>query len=436
MESSRHINLIRFVSNRLRERLWVRPLVMCFLSILAVTLANSLDGTSLAQHSPAITPEAVEALLTIMTASMLVIATFAVGAMVSAYASASRAATPRAFALVIADDVSQNALSAFLGAFIFSTVALVALKSNYLEATGCFVVFVVACLAFAAVIFLFVRWVDRIARLGRLGATIEKVERATAAALTRRKVSPTLYGVPSGPNELVGQAVHAEQVGYVQHIDVAALQAWAEKAQTRLTVMCLPGAFVTPDQALAYVSSSSAEQVAPDLDQVARKFTIGDQRVFEDDPRFGLIVMSQIAARALSPAVNDPGTAIDVIGSLVRLLVLWTNEPEATNDSKPKYDRVAVPTTEVRDLFDDAFTAISRDGAGMVEVSVRLHQALHSLAAVGDAAMRDAAKNQSRIALARAEMTLKLPEDLEAVRAAAGMTSNEDTNAGARHSKA
>src|SRR5690606_39017854 len=114
--------------------------------------------------------------------SMLVIATFAVGAMVSAYASASHVATPRSFTLVVADDVSQNALSVFVGAFIFSTVALVASKSGLLESAGRFAVFAMAILAFAAVIFLFVRWVDRIARLGRLGETIEKVERATATA--------------------------------------------------------------------------------------------------------------------------------------------------------------------------------------------------------------------------------------------------------------
>lgn len=433
MKFSGLVDLFRFTWNRSRERLWVRPLGMCILSVLAVIAANRLDDMPLAQHLPAITPEAIESLLTIMTASMLVIATFAVGAMVSAYASASNTATPRSFGLVVADDVSQNALSVFVGAFIFSTVALVALKSNCFERAGRFAVFVMGGIAFAAVILLFVRWVDRIARLGRLGVTIERVERVTAAALKRQHAAPTLHGIPRGANEPNAKPVFSASVGYVQHIDVAGLQSWAEKAQTRVAVECLPGAFVTPDQPLAYVNTLPAEQAETDVEQVARKFTIGEQRVFEDDPRFGLIVMSQIAARSLSPAVNDPGTAIDVIGALVRLLVLRSNEPADTNEQKPKYDRVAMPKTEVRDLFDDAFTAISRDGAGMVEVSVRLQKALHSLAAVGGDAMRDAALHQARIALARAEMALKLPDDLAAVRAAAGITPNDDINARAQH---
>ena len=54
---------------------------------------------------------------------------------------------------------------------------------------------------------------------------------------------------------------------------------------------------------------------------VAEAFTIGAERTFDQDPRFGLCVLAEIASRALSPAVNDPGTAIDVIGRAVRLLV-------------------------------------------------------------------------------------------------------------------
>ena len=421
MSYSRLREFIRSVWSRIGERLWVKPLGMCVLSVLGVFVASLLDGIGLTPVLPVITPEAVVALLTIMTASMLVIATFAVGAMVSAYASASTVASPRSFTLVIADDVSQDALSVFLGAFIFSTVALIALKSSYFESAGRFAVFVMAVIAFAAVIFLFARWVDRIARLGRLEETMDKVEQATAAALIRRRAAPTLYGVPRGPQEPTGQPVFSATVGYVQRIDVAGLQIWAEKAQARVTVESLPGAFVAPDRPLCYVNTPPAEQAELDVEQVARKFTIGNQRLFVDDPRFGFIVMSQIAARSLSPAVNDPGTAIDVIGALVRLLVLWNSPPTPGDAPKPKYDRVEVPQTEMRDLFDDAFTAISRDGAGIVEVSLRLQKALHSLAAVGDVAMQDAAMHHARLALARAEMALKLPDDLEVVRAAAAV---------------
>src|SRR5690606_28295249 len=91
------IDRIRFLFNRFRERLWVKPLAVCLLSIAAAFAAKLADGTSLEQLVPVIAQDSIEALLSIMTASMLVIATFSVASMVSAYASAGTTATPRSF---------------------------------------------------------------------------------------------------------------------------------------------------------------------------------------------------------------------------------------------------------------------------------------------------------------------------------------------------
>lgn len=411
---------VKFHAKRLRERLWVKPLAVCILSIAAVFIAKTADHIGLDQSIPHVTPDSVEALLSIMAASMLVIAVFAVASMVSAYASASNSATPRSFTLIIADDVSQNALSTFIGAFIFSIVALTAAKNDVFQEAGLTALFVMTLVVFGVVILTFIRWVDQIARLGRLGASVEKVEAAAAAAMRHRRAAPALGGVPAKRRLPQGQAIYASTVGYVQHVDIATLQAWAEKANGWVAVAALPGTFAAPGRALAYVGHESGETAEIDSKSVEAAFVIGRGRLFDEDPRFGLVVLSEIADRALSPGINDPGTAITVIGSLVRLLVLWA---EPVKDSPaPKYDRVEVPELSVRDMFDDAFTAIARDGASMIEVMLRLQKALETLSSIGDPSMRDAALAHSRLALARAENKLDLPEDVALVREAAAFS--------------
>ncbi len=313
---------IRFFLKRLSERLWVKPLAMCALSIAAVFLARTADHTGLGQFVPNITPGSIESLLSAISTSMLVIATFAVGSMVSAYASAGTTATPRSFSLVLSDDVSQNALSTFIGAFIFSIVALVPLKNGYYDQGGRFALFALTLAAFAIVILTFVRWVDRIARLGRLGTTIDKVEAATSVALQRRREVPHLHGIPAGPDLAGGRPVYGSSVGYVQRVDVSALQAIAEKSGARIRVESLPGTFCAPGRALAYVTADQGDGADIDSARIAKAFRIGKDRTFDEDPRFGLVVLSEIANRALSPAVNDPGTAIEVIGAYVRLFAL------------------------------------------------------------------------------------------------------------------
>ena len=156
---------LSFVIKRLRERLWIKPLIVCVLSIGAVFLANLMDMAELGHLLPEITKESAETLLKIMASSMLMMATFAVASMVAAYASASSTATPRSFPLIISDDVSQNALSVFIGAFIYSVVALIALMNGlYGGRTSQFILFSLTIVVLAVIIITFIWWVDNIAR--------------------------------------------------------------------------------------------------------------------------------------------------------------------------------------------------------------------------------------------------------------------------------
>lgn len=407
---------IRFFLNRLGERLWVKPLFMCVLSIAGAFLAKSADYTQLGEYVPLVKADSIETLLTILSSSMLVIATFAVASMVSAYASASSTATPRSFPLVIADDVSQNALSAFIGAFIFSIVSLVALQNSYYEKAGRFTLFVLTIVVFIIVILTFVRWVDRVARLGRLVNTVDKVEAATEKCLQERRCAPTLGGIKLAGRQVGSTAVFSDTVGYVQRVDMKSLQACAEEEDLRIELAALPGTFAAPGRALAYVIGSTGEPAEFEHSKITAAFPVDDQRTYDEDPRFGLIVLSEIASRALSPAVNDPGTAIDVIGTLVRLFTLWAKPPEKTETSSPLYDRIAVPELSPDDMFHDAFTSIARDGAGTIEVVVRLQKAFQSLAALNDTGVQEAANSHSRMALERAESALSFSKDLELAR--------------------
>jgi uncharacterized membrane protein len=314
---------------------------------------------------------------------------------------------------VIADDVSQNALSAFIGAFIYSIIALVALKNGYYGSAGRFVLFIVTLFVFVVVILSFIRWVDRIARLGRLGNIIDRVEEVTADAIRRRQQEPTLRA-RKAEGKVDGVPIYANRVGYVQRIDVSRLQALAERFDLDITVVSLPGVFSTPDRPLAYMSSEKRTiEDELDITSIAEAFVIGKDRVFAEDPRFGLIVLSEIASRALSPAVNDPGTAIEIIGAFVRLFALWVEHPQSSEAPDIEFDRVSVPEVSVDDMFDDAFNAISRDGAGTIEVAIRLQKALNTLASLGDVDVEVASRSHAHLAFRYAEQSLTLPEEIE-----------------------
>lgn len=401
---------IRFISNRIKEHLWVKPLLICIFSIIAAFVAKLADRIEFLQFVPSVSLESLNIFLSISSGSMLGVATFAVGSMLTAYASASNTATPRSFRLVIADDVSQNALSSFIGAFIFSIVALVALENGYYGQAGRFILFILSIIVFAIIIFNFIRWIDRIARLGRLGNTIKKVETVAEESLLRRKQKPTL-GAMKAVGHHTGVPIYGKSIGYVQFIDIPILQYIAEEQDLQITVSSLPGAFTYPDQPMAYVDANgNLHKAEIDSKGIAEAFTIAKDRAFDEDPRFGLVVLSEIASRALSAAVNDPGTAIDIIGRMIRLFALWVSADEG--DLDVKYDRVAVPELSMRDMFDDAFNPIARDGAGTIEVVVRLQKAFRSLASLGHQEMRQEAIDHAKLAFRYAENGLGLEDEM------------------------
>jgi len=403
---------LQFILRRLRERLWVKPLFACVLSVAGVLLAQLADFIPLDWKVPEIAQGSIVDLLKIIAASMFGVATFAVASMVSAYASTGQSATARAFPLVVADDVSQNALSIFVGAFIFAIVALSATTNDYFGKAGRFTLFVLTLLTLVIVILVFVRWVDSIARLGRLGAVIATVEKTTAEAIARRKRHPGLGGlVLSGPPR--GIPVHSAEIGYLQRIDMAALQRLAAAHKLRIALAVLPGAMIVPSRPLCHVLADDPGAGEPDPALVRKAFVIGPLRQFDDDPRFGLVVLAEIGSRALSPATNDPGTAIAVLGALHRLFAAWAAPLEA---DEPECERVAVPALAAADMFEDVFPAMARDGAGVLEVAMRMQRVLGELGCCGEEHTQAAARRHAALAMARAERALDFAPDLAQLR--------------------
>jgi uncharacterized membrane protein len=264
------------------------------------------------------------------------------------------------------------------------------------------------------------RWVDYLARFGRLGETIERIETATWSAMKTRLAYPHFGGRPLDRHGVCvpesALPVFSKSIGYVQHVDVSALEDCTKKSEAQVFVMALPGVFADPSRPVAMVAGPGAEEMK---EAVARAFTVGAERTFDQDPRFGLCVLAEIASRALSPAVNDSGTAIDVIGRAVRLLAQWGQfekpKPKAEVDSP----NVWVPGIEADDIFDDVFAPIARDGSGMVEVQLRLQKAFLALTEVDGYGFPDAVERHSRLARTRAEAGLKLDAEKQEVRALA-----------------
>lgn len=386
---------LRRLWRRLSEQLWFKPAWWGLLAS-AVALAASLANQVLPdERVPDIERETLQSLLTIVASSMLTVSTFSLSILVQAFSSAAGNATPRALRVVMADDSAQTAVAAFLAAFIYSVIALLALGVGYYGAAGRFVLLLCTVFVMLNIIVMLVRWIRTLSKLGRVGDTIERVERAALASLREHRRRPGLGGHSSPPDSAHaggGTPLRSASTGYVQHVDMQALEDTLNDAGEAVLALCVrPGGFVHRGQALGTVRGL-VDPAA--LERLGAAITVAPERSFDQDPRFGLIVLSEIGQRALSPAINDPGTAIILAGAVTRTLIDTWPGADAT-DPAPECWRVLVPTVDEADFVRDAFGPLQRDAAGNAEVHTRLLKLLGAIADATGGTLAEAARRQA-----------------------------------------
>lgn len=409
----------RWWLNQMVRRIWFRATLFSVAGVITALLAIALSPYIPEELPTKIGADAVDKILGIIASSMLTVTTFSLSTMVSAYSAATTNVTPRATKLVMEDSTTQNVLATFVGSFLFSLVGIIALTTGAYGDRGRVILFVVTIGVIVLIIVTLLRWIDHLSRLGRVTETTERVERATMEALRSSIEVPFLGG-----NELrrddararrPNTPVHRDVVGYVQHVDAGLLSEIAEEFDIQIAVVAIAGKLVAANIPLAWIIGEAHEDAQ---ERIGSAFTIADVRSFDQDPRFGAAVLAEIASRALSQAVNDPGTAIDVISRAIRVLAVCDEQPD---DIQVMYPRLFVTPVRLEDLFDDLFVPIARDGASIVEVGLRLQKAFITLSGFRSADFKAIALQHSKSALKRAEATSIIEEDLNKLRHTAAL---------------
>ena len=401
----------RLLLFRTLRQAWVRAALYCAGGVLVALLAWRYQFNVPEDLALRVGADAVGNVLGILASSMLTVTTFSLTVVVNALGSASSGVTPRATTLWSEDRRAHNALSTFIGAFMFSVVGIIALATRSYGPGGRLMLLGATVVVIGLIVVTLLRWMQQLTNFGRVGETIRLVEEAASAALRARRDRPHLGGVPPDPAHRQPRPVFPEGIGYVQHLDMAALSRALRGRNAPLDVAALPGAFVHPASPLAWVEAGIDEA---GVRAVRDAFLLGRDRSWEQDPRFGLSVLAEIGSRSLPPTAADYGTAIAVIGAGLRVLSQWVPDPAAPA-AGARHPLVRVPALSTDDLLEDFFHPLAREGAGIVQVPVRLQKALAALAALSPDRFGEPARRASARVTEHAEQALTLPSEREAV---------------------
>ena len=325
------------------------------------------------------TVDSARAILSTIAGATITVAGVMFSLTVIAVQLASSQFSPRVLRGLLRDRVSQHTIGITVAVFTYCLLVLAGTRQTG-DATEPFQnisVTVAVGLSLVAVLAI-VAFLDHSARSMQVGEVIRNVAEETHSAIRDRYPEraeddngPEIPPDPERPPDLV---VRVTDEGWVQLIDAKAILGLIPSGAVA-HIRARPGAYAIPGRPLVDVWGEIED--GEDLEQDIRSaFAIGDERTMQQDVAFGIRQLVDIALRALSPGINDPTTAIEVLfrlGGITRELALRELPPRAVHDD----DRVVLrgDLLEFDELVRYAFRQIREVAVsqpGVVKVLVRV----------------------------------------------------------------
>jgi uncharacterized membrane protein len=373
-----HWKQFYYARDYLKSSLWIVPLIAIPLELAATRVLHRLDGW-LGWTFLGLAVSGAQSMLNAIITATLSFVVFTFGSLLVALQVASGQMTPRIIATIL---VRNNVVRYTTGLFIFTLLFSISAINWMHETVFQLVAFVAACLGiacFAAFLFL----IDYAARLLRPISIMSRVGQAGLAVIEAVYPEPTL-----GPNR---SATHRDEQGepgrVIEHqgfseivlaANIDELIAEAEKSDG--VIECVPqvGDFIGTEEPLFKLYGG-----ATSLDEEILRSAVafGPERTMEQDPTFAYRIIIDIALKALSPAINDPTTAVIAIDQLHRLLRKAGKQNLRTDEILDKSGRLRVifRTPNWEDFVHLAFTEIRQSGSQNIQIARRLRAMIENL---------------------------------------------------------
>jgi uncharacterized membrane protein len=375
----------RRVANRVWESLWLVPAIYV---LAALALSFGLvhwDETDPIHVVESINASSASTALAALGSGMLAFTGFVTAVILMVVQFGTSEFSPRFVALFNRDRTLRFALSTFSATFVFALVSTAQIgrgNANFVPTRTLIAALVLTLLTIA----MFLLLIDRTSNGLRVASVVQAVDNyahqvfdavypaGASDAAAAQKTARSLDGLtPVQTVRLggVGQVVVA--------LDRAGVASLAQKYDAVIQLVPAVGDHVPAGGTLLNVYGP---RELPER-RLRRAVVLGDERTMDDDPAFAIRLLVDVAIKALSPAINDPTTAVqslDRIGDLLRYAAPKHLSTGTVTDSTGAI-RLVYPVPTWEDLVELALDEIRAFGAGQYQVARRLRALLDDLIA-------------------------------------------------------
>lgn len=376
----------------IRSKLLFLPIFYGLLSFILAILSLKFDtfitsDSVLITYIPAIfltDLDLAQMILSTISASLLTMTTITFSSIMIVLTTFLSQFSPRTLQNFISDKSTQRVLGIFVSGFIYSIILLLLLRES--ETKSLFftptlgVIFAIICL----VVFIF--FLNHVSSWIQVSNLIHNI--TSIAINTILKDYDNLNQiVEDAPwedwemEELISRTytkIHAPKSGYINLIDSDGIVKKASDEDCIVKIEVKLGDYIDKDTHLYSIWNLQKDK----CDRYLAFITIGPEKAPLQDVEFGLIKLVEIALRALSPAINDPNTAISCIHQLSRILAKLGQKhlPKAHHNDDKRNLRLIIEKPTFKDFLYKSFYQIRHYGSSDISVLAAMIEALQYIA--------------------------------------------------------
>jgi uncharacterized membrane protein len=356
-----------------RESLWLWPAVAAIVAWVAGDVATRhLHSFTFHEGLFPTNLDDARTLLATIAAALLTFTGVVFSITLVALQTSSTQYSPRVLRTFVRKPVTKLALSTFIATFVYSLTLLAQVGTTTRAHTVPQGAVGLAYLLVMASVFVFVVFVHSTVRSMRVTYVIQAVHNETLGAMHAMFVPADAYRdapePPSTPTAIMVPFDRADAV--IDGIDAHHLAELAHRHGCVLRLRVPVGTYMLRGTTLLEVHGGAA----PTTDQLVGALDCFAVRSLYQDPCYGVRQLVDIAIRAVSPAINDPTTAVQALDRLHGLVRAIADRPDPSGVYLHSDDsvRVVIPVPDWSRVFDLAFTEIALYGAGDPQISRKL----------------------------------------------------------------
>lgn len=418
-----------------RNSLWIVPAIFVAVSIALGIALPAIDEDTNTTIGISFGDDAARGVLGSLAGGMITFTGFVFSILLLAVQFGSSQFSPRMLRRFLRDPTTKIALGIFMATFIYSLLVLRVVGTAADEAFVPDNSVSVALLMLLASMLMFLRLISRTTQGLRVAAVLRDLGRDARKVVDRVYPEPVSAGDEDDASGDAGLAAgdpartvaHEGEPGVLQSVDFKGLVERAAAADATIELVPRVGDLIAPGTPLFRVRGDDG---AIEERWLHGAVAIGDERTMRQDPAFAFRLIADISAKALSPGVNDPTTAIQALDQMELLLRQVGSRrltPGIARDGTGAV-RFRYPTPNWADFVGLAIDETRQYGSDSVQVTRRLRALLEDLRESVDAPRRAPLEAQLALLDSGADRAFADAGD----RAAAGARDRQGLGAGER----